>query len=52
MVIEYEKDFLKELYEEGKCKSKKYRLEFKIRIEDVEPIMTIRIITDVAHHYR
>ena len=25
MIIEYEKEYLKELYENGKCKSKKYR---------------------------
>ena len=24
MTIEYEKDYLKELYESGKCKNKKY----------------------------
>lgn len=27
MVIEYEKDYLKELYKDGKCKSKKYRFD-------------------------
>ncbi len=27
MVIEYEKDYLKELYEDGKCKGKKYRFD-------------------------
>lgn len=27
MVIEYDKEYLKELYEDGKCKSKKYRFD-------------------------
>ena len=27
MIIEYEKEYLKELYEDGKCKSKKYRFD-------------------------
>lgn len=27
MFIEYEKDFLKELYEEGTCKNEKYRFD-------------------------
>ena len=27
MTIEYEKDYLKELYESGKCKNKKYRFD-------------------------
>ena len=30
MVIEYEKDYLKELYENGKCKNKKYRFDAAI----------------------
>ncbi len=27
MIIEYEKEYLKELYEKGKCKNKKYRFQ-------------------------
>lgn len=27
MVIEYEKEYLQELYEKGKCKNKKYRFQ-------------------------
>ena len=27
MIIEYEKDYLQELYEDGKCKNKKYRFQ-------------------------
>lgn len=30
MVIEYEKDFLQELYEKGKCRNKKYRFQPQI----------------------
>ena len=30
MIIEYEKEYLKELYENGKCKSKKYRFDAAI----------------------
>lgn len=104
MVIEYEKDYLKELYEDGKCKGKKYRfgaavvkkyqkridtliaatriedlfvfnslnfealngrtdyfsiridyhyrLEFKIRAEGTESVLTICIVTDITNHYQ
>lgn len=27
MVVEYEKDYLRELYEEGRCRDKKYRFQ-------------------------
>lgn len=30
MVIEYEKDYLKELYEDGKCVNKKYRFQKQV----------------------
>lgn len=103
MNIEYEKDYLKELYENGKCKNKKYhfdaavvkkyqkridtlmgasriedlfvfnslnfealggtdyfsiridyhyRLEFRIRKEGAEAIITVCIITDITNHYQ
>lgn len=31
MVIEYEKDYLEELYNDGKCTNKKYRLPFGVQ---------------------
>lgn len=103
MVIEYEKNYLQELYENGKCKSKKhqfdssivkkyqkridtlvavarvedlfvfnslnfealtgteyfsiridyhYRLQFKIQVQQTEPILTICIITNITNHYQ
>jgi len=92
MTIEYEKDYLKELYESGKCKNKKYRfdaavaatriedlfvlnslniealqglkdhfsiridyhyrLEFKIRTDAAEVILTVCIVTDITNHYQ
>lgn len=102
MIIEYEKDYLQELYEDGKCKNKKYRfqpqviqkyqkridtlmaatriedlfvfnslnfealdndyysiridyhyrLQFKLREEETEKILTICIITDITNHYQ
>ena len=102
MVIEYEKDYLKELYNDGFCKNKKYRfqkpvvmkyqrridtlmaairiedlyvfnslhfealekgyysiridyhyrLEFKIRQEGTEPVVTICTVTDITNHYQ
>lgn len=102
MVIEYEKDYLKELYDKGKCSNKKYRfqkpiitkyqkridtpmgatriedlfvfnslnfealandyfsiridyhyrLEFKIRHEGTEPVVTICTVTDITNHYQ
>lgn len=102
MIIEYEKEYLQELYETGKCKNKKYRfqpqvvaryqkridtlmaatriedlfvfnslnfealendyfsiridfhyrLEFKIRTEGTESILTICLVTDITNHYK
>ena len=102
MIIEYEKDYLEELYEKGKCKNKKYRfqkqvvakyqkridtlyavtriedlfvfnslnfealdngyysiridyhyrLEFKVRTEGAEKVLTICTITDITNHYQ
>lgn len=102
MVIEYEKDYLEELYSDGCCKNKKYRfqkpvvmkyqrridtlmaairiedlyvfnslhfealdngyysiridyhyrLEFKIRQEGTEPVVTICTVTDITNHYQ
>lgn len=103
MEIEYEKDYLRELYEDGKCKNKKYRfqpqvvrkyqkrvdtligatciedlfafnslnfeslegndvcsvrvdlkyrLEFRTRLKDNEPQITICELTDLTNHYK
>lgn len=102
MVIEYEKDYLEELYNDGRSKNKKYRfqksvvmkyqrridtlmaatriedlfvfnslnfealdnayysiridyhyrLEFKIRQEGMEPVVTICTVTDITNHYQ
>ena len=102
MVIEYEKEYLKELYDDGKCRNKKYRfqktvvknyqkridtlmgamriedlfvfnslnfealdngyysiridyhyrLEFRIRQEGTEPIVTICTVTAITNHYQ
>jgi len=102
MIIEYEKDYLEELYNNGKCKNKKYRfqqsvvtkyqkridtlmaatriedlfvfnslnfealdndyysiridyhyrLEFKIREEGTEKVLTICTVTDITNHYK
>jgi len=91
MYIEYEKDYLEELYNDGKCKNKKYRfqkavvtkyqkridtlmaatriedlengyysiridyhyrLEFKIREEGTEKVITICTVTDITNHYQ
>ena len=102
MVIEYAKDYLQELYDNGKCSNKKYRfqkpvvakyqkridtlmaatriedlfvfnslnfealengyfsiridyhyrLEFRIREEGVEPVVTICTVTDITNHYQ
>lgn len=102
MIVEYEKDYLQELYEVGKCKNKKYRfqpqvvskyqkridtlmaatriedlfvfhslnfealsngyysiridyhyrLEFKLREEGTEKIITICVVTDITNHYQ
>jgi proteic killer suppression protein len=103
MEIEYDKDYLRELYEDGKCKNKKYRfqpqvitkyrkrvdtlmaatriedlfvfnslnfeslegtdecsvrvdgkyrLEFRTRIKNGEPLVTICRLTDLSNHYK
>lgn len=102
MIVEYEKDYLQELYEVGKCKNKKYRfqpqvvgkyqkridtlmaatkiedlfvfnslnfealsngyysiridyhyrLEFKLREEGTEKVLTICVVTDITNHYQ
>ena len=103
MVIEYDKDYLRELYEDGKCKDKKhrfdasvikkyqkridtlmgatrvedlfvfnslnfealngkdsfsiridyhYRLEFKIKKEGNETVVTICTVLDITNHYK
>lgn len=102
MVIEYEKEYLKELYIDGKCKNKKYRfqksiiskyqkridtlmaatriedlfvfnslnfealdngyysiridyhyrLEFRVRNEGNEKVITICTVTDITNHYK
>ena len=102
MIVEYEKDYLRELYDNGKCSNKKYRfqksvvtkyqkridiliaatkiedlfvfnslnfealnhgfysiridyhyrLEFKIRTESTEKILTICTVTDISNHYQ
>ena len=102
MVIEYEKEYLKELYIDGKCKNKKYRfqksiiskyqkridtlmaatriedlfvfnslnfealdngyysiridyhyrLEFRVRNEGNEKVITICTVTNITNHYK
>lgn len=103
MVIEYDKDYLRELYEDGKCKNKKhrfdasvikkyqkridtlmgatriedlfvfnssnfealsgkdsfsiridyhYRLEFKVKQEGNETVLTICTVLDITNHYQ
>ncbi|MBO7579842.1 MAG: type II toxin-antitoxin system RelE/ParE family toxin [Prevotella sp.] len=102
MVIEYEKEYLEELYIDGKCKNKKYRfqksiiskyqkridtlmaatriedlfvfnslnfealdngyysiridyhyrLEFRVRNEGNEKVITICTVTDITNHYK
>ena len=102
MVIKYENDYLRELYDDGKCKNKKYRfqknvvknyqkridtltaatriedlfvfnslnfealdngyysiridyhyrLEFQVRGEGTEPVVTICTVTDITNHYQ
>ena len=102
MIIEYDKEYLQELYQTGKCKNKKYRfqpnvvtkyqkridtlmaatkiedlfvfnslnfealengfysiridfhyrLEFKVRNEGTEHVITICLVTDITNHYK
>ncbi len=102
MIVEYEKEYLREIFVDGKCKNNKYRflkpviakyqkridtliaatriedlfvfnslnfealsngffsiridyhyrLEFRVRTESEEPVLTICTITDITNHYR
>ena len=47
MVIEYEKDYLEELYNEGKCKNKKYRFQKPIVTKYQKRIDTLMAATRI-----
>lgn len=67
MKIEFEKEYLRELYEEGKDEKKEgnlqdieavyvnmqYRLEFRSRLEGIEPdVITIISLLELSNHYK
>lgn len=67
MKIEFEKEYLRELYEEGKDEKKEgnlqdieavyvnmqYRLEFRSRLEGTEPdVITIISLLELSNHYK
>ncbi len=45
MVIEYEKDYLEELYNDGKCTNKKYRFQKPVVIKYQKRIDTLMAAT-------
>lgn len=67
MTIEYEKGYLEELFVFNSLNFETlqgrtdyfsiridyhYRLEFKIRMEGVETLLTICTVTDITNHYK
>lgn len=49
MVIEYEKDYLKELYENSKCKSKKYHFDAAVVKKYQKRIDTLIAATQIEN---
>ena len=47
MIIEYEKDYLEELYKDGKCKNKKYRFQKPIITKYQKRIDTLMAATRI-----
>lgn len=47
MVIEYEKDYLEELYNDGKCTNKKYRFQKQVVIKYQKRIDTLMAATRI-----
>lgn len=62
MYIEFDKDYLRELYAEGKASdkkgissvriNKKYRLEFTVREVQNEQVVTFCRLLDISNHYK
>lgn len=47
MLIEYEKDFLEELYNDGQCKNKKYRFQKSVVLKYQKRIDTLMAATRI-----
>ncbi len=47
MIIEYEKDYLQELYDNGKCKNKKYRFQTSVILKYQKRIDTLMAATGI-----
>lgn len=45
MIIEYEKDYLEELYNDGKCRNKKYRFQKPVVVKYQKRIDTLMAAT-------
>lgn len=45
MIVEYEKDYLRELYENGRCKSKKYLFQAQVVVKYQKRIDTLMAAT-------
>ena len=51
MVIEYDKDYLQELYDKGKCKNKKYRFQPQVVQKYQKRIDTLISATGIEDLY-
>lgn len=55
MIVVFEKQYLKELYEGGKTSDKKHRFQppiFREHIEEGKLVATICEITELSNHYK
>ena len=63
MVVKFDKDYLKELYYEGKCLDKKHRYQpgivekyirrvLTVTKSEEETIITICTLLDITNHYK
>ena len=52
MEIHFDKEYLQQLYEEGKTKDKKYRFQPQMVKSTSETVVTICNILELSNHYK
>jgi toxin HigB-1 len=51
MIIEFEKEYLRELYEEGKVSSRKYRFQPQLILQYIKTVDVLRSASDIEFLY-
>lgn len=51
MTIEFDKDYLRELFEQGRCRSKKYRFQPDVISRYVKSVKTLEIVRRIEELY-